>query len=212
MKIDDLDKVTALRNHREKAMKVREAAAASADLGQPALNDELRYEVKHIIYQHLFEEYLDPWGVPRQKCARCAVDLSHQNPKHTNLPFTNNSKKATCPTTITLCGSTRFKRAWLEWNARLTLEGNVVFSVALWSHAQPVPVTLEQKELLDRVHLTKIDRSQEVFVLDVGGYIGDSTRREIMHAEATGKRVRYLSREYPGWAEDDCVLWQDTPS
>lgn len=111
---------------------------------------------------------------------------------------------ATTRKVITLCGSTRFKLAWLEWNARLTLEGNVVLAVAMWSHSERIEPTAEQKRLLDAVHLSKIDLSDEIFVLDVGGYIGESTRNEIRHAEATGKRVRYLSQEYPEWTEADC--------
>jgi hypothetical protein len=107
---------------------------------------------------------------------------------------------------ITLCGSTRFKKAFAEWNARLTLEGNVVYSVAMWSHGARIDPTEEQKKLLDEVHLAKIDNSDEVFVLDVGGYIGESTRREIAHAEKTGKAVRYLSKEFPGWTEADSVI------
>lgn len=106
---------------------------------------------------------------------------------------------------ITLCGSTRFKVAYQEWNARLTLAGNVVFSVAMWSHSDVMKPTDDQKILLDKIHLEKIDRSDEIFVLDVGKYIGESTRREIAHAEKTGKRVRYLSVEHPSWTDDDAV-------
>jgi hypothetical protein len=51
-----------------------------------------------------------------------------------------------------------------------------------------------------------------VFVLDVGGYIGDSTRSEIEHAQATGKGVRYLSKEHPEWTEADCKYWRDAPA
>lgn len=110
---------------------------------------------------------------------------------------------------ITLCGSTRFKKAWVEWNARLTLEGHLVYSVAMWSHSVRVEPTEEQKVILDKVHFGKIDNSDEVFVLDVGGYIGDSTRREIAHAEATGKPVHYLSKEHPDWTEADCLWAQE---
>ena len=110
---------------------------------------------------------------------------------------------------ITLCGSTRFKKAWMEWNARLTLQGHVVYSVAMWSHNVRVEPTEEQKKLLDQVHIAKIDNSDAVFVLDVGGYIGESTKREIAHAEATGKPVHYLSQTYPDWTEDDCLWAQE---
>jgi hypothetical protein len=42
------------------------------------------------------------------------------------------------------------------------------------------------------MHLRKIDLADEVFVVNVGGYIGTSTRREIEYAGKTGKVVRYL--------------------
>lgn len=109
---------------------------------------------------------------------------------------------------ITLCGSTRFKKAWMEWNARLTLQGHVVYSVAMWSHDVRIEPTDEQKHLLDKVHLGKIDNSDEIFVLDVNGYIGNSTRGEIDYAKSQNKKVRYLSEEFPEWTEDDCIFAQ----
>ena len=53
--------------------------------------------------------------------------------------------------------------------------------------------TLTQtKEMLDDMHKRKIDMADEIFVINVGGYIGDSTRSEIDYAIEHGKRVRYL--------------------
>ena len=98
---------------------------------------------------------------------------------------------------ITLCGSTRFKDQFLEVNKRLTLQGHVVYSVAFFGHADDVPLTEEQKELIDDVHKRKIDGSDEIFVVDVGGYWGSSTQSEISHAIKTGKEVRYMSEEMP---------------
>ena len=46
--------------------------------------------------------------------------------------------------------------------------------------------------MLDDMHLRKIDMADEIFVINDGGYIGESTRREIEYAKATGKPVRYL--------------------
>lgn len=105
---------------------------------------------------------------------------------------------------ITLCGSTRFKAAFEEWNVRLTLEGATVLSIAIPSHAYGLSWTEGQKAALDAAHLAKIDLSDEVFVLDVGGYVGESTAREIAHARRAGKRVRLLSEEHPEWREADC--------
>lgn len=97
---------------------------------------------------------------------------------------------------ITLCGSTKFKKAFEVINKQLSLEGNVVYTVAFFGHADNIPLTTEQKELLDEVHKLKIDNSDGIFVLDVDNYIGDSTNSEIKHAEMYGKFVKYLS-EFP---------------
>lgn len=94
---------------------------------------------------------------------------------------------------ITLCGSTRFKEEFLEAQKRLTLEGNIVISVGLFGHSGDDVVWTEGvKEMLDRQHLAKIDLADEIFVINVGGYIGDSTRREIAYAEFKGKSIAYL--------------------
>lgn len=101
---------------------------------------------------------------------------------------------------ITLCGSTRFKDAFMEAQKRLTLEGNIVISVGLFGHSGDNEVwenmdegTLTRtKEMLDDMHKRKIDMADEIFVVNVGGYIGDSTKSEIEYANATGKAVRYL--------------------
>ena len=101
---------------------------------------------------------------------------------------------------ITLCGSTRFKDAFMEAQKRLTLEGNIVISVGLFGHSGDNEVwenmdegTLTvTKEMLDDMHKRKIDMADEIFVINVGGYIGSSTRSEIEYAQATGKSVHYL--------------------
>ena len=94
---------------------------------------------------------------------------------------------------ITLCGSTRFKEQFLEAQKRLTLDGNVVISVGLFGHSGDDEAWSEgAKEMLDCQHLAKIDLADEIFVINVGGYIGDSTRREIAYAEFKGKSISYL--------------------
>ena len=94
---------------------------------------------------------------------------------------------------ITLCGSTRFKTEFLETQKRLTLEGNIVISVGLFGHSGDNEVWTEgTKEMLDDMHFKKIDMADEVFVINVDGYIGSSTQAEIDYAKKTGKSVRYL--------------------
>lgn len=104
---------------------------------------------------------------------------------------------------ITLCGSTRFKDTFLSEQKRLTLEGNIVISVGLFGHSGDNEVwenmdegTLTQtKEMLDDMHKRKIDMADEIHVINVDGYIGESTRSEIEYAKAMGKPVKYLEKQ-----------------
>ena len=94
---------------------------------------------------------------------------------------------------ITLCGSTKFKEEYLNAQKQLTLEGNIVISVGLFGHRGDNEVWSEgTKAMLDDMHKRKIDMADEIFVINVGGYIGESTRSEIEYAKSTGKGVKFL--------------------
>ena len=101
---------------------------------------------------------------------------------------------------ITLCGSTRFKEEFLKVQKDLTLQGNIVISVGLFGHSGDSEVwenmdeeTLNKtKEMLDDMHKRKIDMADEIFVINVDGYIGESTKSEIEYAKSLGKKVNYL--------------------
>lgn len=93
---------------------------------------------------------------------------------------------------ITLCGSTKFKDEFLRVQKELTLEGNIVISVGLFGHSGDEEVWTEgAKEMLDDMHKRKIDMADEIFVVNVGGYIGSSTQSEIAYAESKGLSIRY---------------------
>lgn len=94
---------------------------------------------------------------------------------------------------ITLCGSTKFKDEYIKAQKDLTLQGNIVISVGLFGHSGDNEVWTEgTKEMLDEMHKRKIDMADEIFVINVGGYIGNSTRSEIEYAIRHGKSVNYL--------------------
>lgn len=94
---------------------------------------------------------------------------------------------------ITLCGSTRFKEMFLEMQKRLTLEGNIVISVGLFGHSGDEEVWAPgTKEMLDDMHKRKIDMADAIYVINVDGYIGSSTRSEIEYARNNGKQVLFL--------------------
>ncbi len=100
------------------------------------------------------------------------------------------------PEIVCLCGSTRFIDQWNYWRQRLTCEGKIVLAIEIVTsqdmttdpqHADP-----EMKVKLDELHKRKIDLADRVFVLNVDGYIGESTRSEIEYAERFGKPIDYL--------------------
>lgn len=101
---------------------------------------------------------------------------------------------------ITLCGSTRFKDEFLSVQKELSLKGNIVISVGLFGHSGDNEVwegmdegtRTQTKEMLDDMHKRKIDMADEIFVINVDGYIGESTRLEIEYAKKTGKKINYL--------------------
>jgi hypothetical protein len=101
------------------------------------------------------------------------------------------------PNIICLCGSTRFIELFAIKTWELECEGNIVLGCTLlpmWycrvpSHFGEATGTKEQ---CDELHLRKIDLADEVLVLNVGGYIGESTRNEINYAMRQGKTIRYL--------------------
>lgn len=118
----------------------------------------------------------DEWGKVYRACKAIAADR---------------------PLVVCLCGSSRFvdRMAVLAWN--FEKEGHIALGLHLlprW-YTQYEDHQAEHEgiaEQMDALHLRKIDMADEVFVVNVDGYIGDSTRREIAYATAQGKPVRYL--------------------
>jgi hypothetical protein len=74
--------------------------------------------------------------------------------------------------------------------SRLSLEGHIVLTVGCLPECKGHNV--EDKQKLDALHLRKIDMSDEIFVINVFGYVGQSTHEEIAYAVLKRKVVRYL--------------------
>lgn len=100
---------------------------------------------------------------------------------------------------VTLCGSTRFKDAFMEAQKQLTLKGYIVISVGLFGHSGDNEVWSEgTKTMLDDMHKRKIDMADEIYVINVDGYIGESTKSEIEYAKQHGKGIKYLNHPLIG--------------
>ena len=95
---------------------------------------------------------------------------------------------------VTLCGSTKFKDDFMRVQKELTLQGCIVISVGCFGHSGDI-FTEEQKVMLDDMHKRKIDMADEIFVINVNGYIGSSTQSEIKYAQDHNKSVQYLEPE-----------------
>lgn len=116
----------------------------------------------------------------------------------------------------TLCGSTRFPDAFDLANMHLSLQGRVVISVGLKGHADEPrgarfltndgDESTPEKQELDELHFRKIDLADGIYVVNLGGYVGSSTRREIAYARAHGKTVEWM---FPDAVPQDLVLATD---
>ncbi|TMW71063.1 hypothetical protein [Alteribacter natronophilus] len=95
---------------------------------------------------------------------------------------------------ITLCGSTKFKDAFREMEKKLTLQGHAAISLGFFEQSEGVAITPEQEAMFEKIHLRKIDLADEIFVIDVDGYVGKSTANEIHYAKSRGKAVNYYSQ------------------
>lgn len=117
---------------------------------------------------------------------------------------------ATRPKIVCLCGSTRFWREFQRASLAETLAGHIVLSVeptdASHQH-DSVEADKALKARLDELHLRKIDLADEVLVLNVGGYVGESTAREVAYAWSRGKTLRWLEVERQGRREPVMAYW-----
>ena len=137
------------------------------------------------------------------KIAEMINNLDIKKHRRKKLDKINLKNKLENMNVITLCGSTKYKDEFLMVNKWLTLQGNVVISVAMFGHVDKEPLTIDEKLILDEIHKKKINLANEIFVVDIDGYIGASTKKEIEYSEVNGKTVRYLSKE-----KEDFEKWK----
>lgn len=111
------------------------------------------------------------------------------------------------PKVICLCGSTRFADIHAIKRWELELRGHIVLMINYlpgwygaeqgWSGLDHFGEQAGFTEQLDELHLRKIDLADSIFIINIKGYIGESTRREIEYAKKTGKPIEYLEPEDP---------------
>ena len=75
---------------------------------------------------------------------------------------------------------------------KLTLDGNIVLTPNFFNNIKKENIDEKTKKMLDEMHKQKIDMSDEIYVINIGGYIGESTKKEIEYAKSRGKKISYL--------------------
>lgn len=97
------------------------------------------------------------------------------------------------PRIVCLCGSTRFSEAFRVAALSETLAMRIVLTIGdMMQSDDDMGLTRDDKRRLDELHLRKIDLADEILVLNVGGYVGESTAREIAYARQQHKAIRFL--------------------
>ena len=93
---------------------------------------------------------------------------------------------------ITLCGSIKFKEEFFKMQEKLTLSENIVLTLIFFQSIKNEKINKQTKKMLDGMHRQKIDMSDAIFVINVNGYIGESTKNEIEYAKSKNKEIIYL--------------------
>src|SRR4249919_2933707 len=106
---------------------------------------------------------------------------------------------------LTLCGSANFIPSFNEWNQNLSINGHIIYSLAA---NYRIPEDAPEKQLLDLIHLRKIAESDGIVIINDSDYIGDSTKREILFACLSGKRLFATTQpnDLRDWGIGDVVV------
>lgn len=95
---------------------------------------------------------------------------------------------------ITVCGSMRFYKEMMEATEKMELKGNCMLP-PIYNPSRPHKddFTEEEAKMLDAMHKERIKLSDAIFVINVDGYIGSSTQKEIEFAKSLNKEVIYYT-------------------
>jgi hypothetical protein len=89
---------------------------------------------------------------------------------------------------VCICGSMKSYDVMQQAAVAETLAGHIVVMPFV---VKTEALSEEDHAALDNLHFEKISMSDEVLIVAVGGYVGESTRREISFASQIGKHVRW---------------------
>ena len=88
---------------------------------------------------------------------------------------------------VTICGSMRFGKEMIQIAGELELKGFCVVQCVYG----PKNITEKEQEQLGQIHYKKIDISDAIYVVNIGGHIGESVKKEIEYAKKHNKEIIY---------------------
>ena len=90
--------------------------------------------------------------------------------------------------TYTICGSMRFEKEMRE--IAFLLETQKECNILQCTYADR-EINEEEKRRITEAHYRKIDLSDGIYVVNIGGYVGESVSAEIAYARKCGKEILY---------------------
>ena len=90
---------------------------------------------------------------------------------------------------VTICGSMKFKDKMIEIAKELEIKNKYIVIQCVYSDKE---FNKEEQQILADLHYKKIEISDAIYVINVDGYIGCSTGKEIEYAKKLGKEIMYL--------------------
>ena len=106
---------------------------------------------------------------------------------------------------ITICGSMRFSKEMMKISEELELKKGYAVIQCVYN-VDGLKYEGFDAKLLDKIHRKKIEISDAIYVVNVNGYIGNSTRNEIEYAKSLGREI--LSLEPLDLGNNEEVKWK----
>ena len=91
----------------------------------------------------------------------------------------------------TICGSMKFSNEMMKISEELELKRGYAVIQCVYNTEGQKHEGLDG-EMLDKIHRKKIDISDTIYVVNMNGYIGSSTKSEIEYAKKLGKEILSL--------------------
>lgn len=91
---------------------------------------------------------------------------------------------------VTICGSMRYSKEMIKISEELEIKQGYAVIQCVYS-VEGLKCEGVDASMLAKIHRRKIDISDGIYVVNIDGYIGKSTRNEIEYAIKNGKDVMY---------------------